>query len=125
MFNRYVLLFTCLIIRAVHLEAPNGRSTDSTIKCIRRFVSRRGKPNKYFSDCGKSFVVSNNSHQSSIANLIASKLFAAKLHLVKIEILWKFNPPASPHFGGIWERLLQIFKLSYKVIGSRTPTDEI
>ena len=126
LFSRYLLLFTCLVVRAVHLEVPNDLSTDSTINCIRRFVSRRGKPNKFISDCGKPFVGSNNSLQSSIANLRASKFFAAKLHFMKFEIVWKFNPPAGPHFGGNWERLVQILKLSlYKVIGSRTLTDEI
>ena len=100
--SRYVLLFTCLVVRAVHLEVSNDLSTDSTINCIRRFVSRRGKPNKFISDGGKSFVGSNNSLQSSIANLKASKSFAAKLHLMNVEIVWKFNPPAAPHFGGIW-----------------------
>ena len=126
LFSRYVLLFTSLFVRAVHLEVSNDLSTESTINCIRRFVSRRGKPNKFISDCGKTFVGSNNSLQSSIANLRASKSFAAKLHLMIVEIVWKFNPPAAPHVGGIWERLVQIFKLSlYKVIESRTLTDEI
>ena len=124
--SRYLLLFTCLVVRAVHLEVSNDLSTDSTINCIRRFVSRRGKPNKFISDCGKSFVGSNNSLQSSIADLKASTTFAAKLHLMNVEIVWKLNPPAAPHFGGIWERLVQIFKSSlYKVIGSRTLTGEI
>ena len=126
LFSRYVLLFTCLVVRAVYLKVSNDLSTDSTINCIKRFVSRREKPNKFISDCGKSFFGSNNSLQSSIADLRASKFFAAKLHLMKVEIVLKLNPPAAPHFGGIRERLVQIFKLSlYKVIGSRTLIDEI
>ena len=45
---------------------------------------------------------------------------------MKVEIEWNFNPPAAPHFVEIWERLVEIFKLSfYKVIGSRALTDEI
>ena len=66
---RYILLFTCLVVRAVHLEVAVDLTTDSTINCIRRFISRRGKPKRFFSDCGKSFVGSNNSLQSSIASL--------------------------------------------------------
>ena len=124
--TRYILLFTCLVVRAVHLEVAVDLTTDSTINCIRRFISRRGKPKKFFSDCGKSFVGSNNSLQSSIASLRNSQDFASHFHLMQVEIEWVFNPPAAPHFGGSWERLVQIFKLSlYKVIGSRTLSDDI
>ena len=48
LFSRYVLLFTCLVLRAVHLEVWNNLSTDQTIICIRSFVSRRGKPSNSF-----------------------------------------------------------------------------
>ena len=124
--SRYNLLFTCLVVRAVHLDVSNDLTTDSAINCIRRFISRRGKPNKFVSDCGKSFVGSNNALQSSIVELKESKLLPAKLHSMNVEIDLKLIPPAAPHFDGKWERLVQIFKLSlYKVIGSRTLTDEI
>ena len=44
---------------------------------------------------------------------------------MQVEIEWVFNPPAAPHFGGSWERLVQIFKLSlYKVIVSKTLSDD-
>ena len=43
---RYILLFTCLVVRAVHLKVAVVLTTDSTINCIRRFISRRGKPKK-------------------------------------------------------------------------------
>ena len=103
-----------------------GLDTYSSINCIRSFISRRGKPRKFFSDCGKSFVGSNKSLQSRIASLRNSHDFASHLHLMQVEIEWVFNPPAAPHFGGSWERQVQIFKLSlYKVIGSRTLSDYI
>ena len=44
--TRYVFLFTCLVVRAVNLEIAENLSTDSTMNCIRRFISRRGKPKK-------------------------------------------------------------------------------
>ena len=84
--SRYILLFACLVVRAVYLEISNDLTRDSTINCIMRFISRSGKPNKFVSDCCKSFVGSNNALQSSIAPLKESKLFAAKLHLMNVEI---------------------------------------
>ena len=76
----------CLVVRAVHLEVVVDLTTDSTINCIRRFISRRGKPKNFFSDCGKSFVGSNNSLQSIIASLRISHDSASHLHLMQVEI---------------------------------------
>ena len=71
-------------------------------------------------------IGSNNSLQSSIADLKASKNFALKLPLLVVEIVWKFNPQAAQQFGGIGKRLVHFFKLSlYMIIASRTLTDEI
>ena len=123
--TRYVLLFTCLVLRAVRLEIAENLSTDSTMNCIRRFFSCRGRPRKLLSDNAKSFVSSCSEPKKSIETLRALKEFASKLHILDIEIEWEFNPPLAPHFGGSWESLIQVFKLSlYKVIGSKTLTHE-
>ena len=103
--SRYILLFACLVVRAVHLEVSNDLTTDSTINCIRRFISRKRKPNTFLSDCGKSFVGSNDALQSSIAELKESNLFPAMLHLMNVEIGWKLNPqllPISVELGRDW-----------------------
>ena len=105
---RCILLFTCLVVSAVHLDAAVDLTTDSSINCIRHFVSRTGKPKK-FCDCGKYFIGPNTSLQSSIASLRDCQDFASHLHLMQVG-----------------ERLVQIFRLSlYKVIGSKTLSDDI
>jgi hypothetical protein len=50
--KRYGCVFTCLAIRAIHIEIAHDLSTDSFIQAVSSFVSRRGPPKELFSDNG-------------------------------------------------------------------------
>jgi len=40
----WVCLFTCLVVRAIHLEIVEDISTNQFILCLHRFIARRGTP---------------------------------------------------------------------------------
>ena len=40
----WICLFTCLAVCAVHLEMVKGLSAELFLDCVRRFISRRGRP---------------------------------------------------------------------------------
>ena len=54
--KRYGCLFTCLTMRALHIEILHSLSADSTINAIRRFISVRGCPKEIRSDNGSNFA---------------------------------------------------------------------
>ena len=43
-------------MRAVHLEVAHNLTADSLLQALRRFISRRGKPQQIYSDNGTNFV---------------------------------------------------------------------
>ena len=100
----YVAVFVCLVVKAVHLELVSDMTTETFIAALRRFISRRGRPRTISSDNGTNFVGARNKIEE-IQKLLRSTEHNGQDHnfLTKREIIWKFIPPLSPHFGGIWE----------------------
>ncbi|XP_053685846.1 uncharacterized protein LOC128735386 [Sabethes cyaneus] len=104
--KRWVCLFTCLTIRAIHLEVVASLSTDACKKAIRRFIARRGSPQVIYSDNGTNFVGANRELQEEMKR-INEELGST---FTNAHTQWRFNPPAAPHMGGCWERMVRAVK---------------
>lgn len=111
--KRYGVLFTCLSVRAIHIEIAESLSTDSCILAIRRFISRRGEPQMIMSDNGTNMKSADKELKETLKNLDEDMI---KNEMVARKITWKFIPPASPHMGGCWERMVRSFKDALKVL---------
>ncbi|XP_035205954.1 uncharacterized protein LOC118180984 [Stegodyphus dumicola] len=56
----WIVLYTCAIYRAIHLELVTSLSTETFIQSLRRFIARRGRPYVIYSDNGTNFVGTNS-----------------------------------------------------------------
>ncbi|XP_062541856.1 uncharacterized protein LOC134209850 [Armigeres subalbatus] len=120
--KRWVALFTCLTIRAVHLEVVHSLSTVSCVMAFRRFVARRGAPVEVYSDNATNFVGASRQLIEEIRGI--NKDCAATF--TNAHTTWRFNVPAAPHMGGPWERMVRSVKTGMKAIteSTRHPNDE-
>ncbi|XP_041376744.1 uncharacterized protein LOC121389206 [Gigantopelta aegis] len=69
----YGVLFTCLAIRAVHLDVSHSLDTDSCINAIRRFVARRGTVKSIQSDNGTNLVGAEREMREEIKKMEYAK----------------------------------------------------
>lgn len=107
----WVCLFTCAVYRAVHLEMTTSLSTVAFMKVLRRFVARRGRPKTIYSDRGTNFIGTENAFSRLDWTKIVEETSVQR-------IMWRFNPPTAPWWGGFWERLIGVLKgLLRKVLG--------
>ena len=111
--NVYGCLFVCMSTRACHLQLVDDLSTDHFIMALKRFIARRGRPQRMFSDNGTKFVGANNELRKCLKQLDEQRIqnFCAPK-----EIDWNFQPRSAPHFGGAWERLVHCAKKALKAV---------
>ncbi|XP_045031860.1 uncharacterized protein LOC116918548 [Daphnia magna] len=120
--NRWIALFTCLSTRAIHLEITPSMDVDSFLIAFTRFVSRRGAPTDVFSDNGTNLTAGERELREAVTRLNDVKIAG---QLARKEIRWHFSPPAVPHFGGVWERLVRSCKEALRaILGQQTVKEE-
>ena len=102
--KRWGCVYTCLNMRAVHIEKLDSLDTDSFINAFRRFMARRDTPNKVWSDNGTNFVGGCPELIKCMQELDEDKI--ARFGLER-DVEWNFNPPHASHMGGVWERQIR------------------
>lgn len=102
--KRYGVIFTCLAIRAVHLEVASSLDTDACLNAIRRFIARKGQVKEMYSGNNTNFRSADSEMRKSIKEWNFNKI---EKHLQQRGVRWNFNPPAGSHHGGSWERLIR------------------
>ncbi|XP_051172885.1 uncharacterized protein LOC127289150 [Leptopilina boulardi] len=121
--KRYGVLFTCLTVRAVHIEIAASLDTDSMLMALRRMMARRGSPKRIYSDNGTNFRGASEELKKAVRELDKNEILRQS-SAEKIE--WHFIPPASPHMGGCWERLIGSVKRTLAVtLKERAPREEV
>lgn len=116
----YLSIFVCMVVKAVHIEVVSDLSTATFLAAFQRFVSRRGIPSEVYSDCGTNFQGADKELRDLFNDPVAQEVLSGST-----PCKWHFNPPAAPHFGGLWEAAVKSAKYHLRrVIGIQRLTFE-
>ena len=104
----YIVVFTCLTTRAVHLEVVKTGQINDFVDALKRMISSKGTPTDIYSDNALIFKTLKDRLEKGDLNL-NTLLPGGKWHL---------STEAAPHTGGVWERIVGLVKKPLsKIIG--------
>ncbi|XP_029160236.1 uncharacterized protein LOC114932248 [Nylanderia fulva] len=115
----YIAVFVCFWSKAIHLEVVSDYTSEAFIAALRRFVSRRGLCAEIYSDCGTTFIGADRTLRS-LFNAATVEGQSIVLAATAQGIRWHFNPPAAPHFGGLWKAAVKSTKFHLRRVISET-----
>ena len=119
--KRYGVIFTCLAVRAIHIEVASSLETDTFILALRRFIARRGQVKRIYSDNGTNLVGGERELREAIAQWNNEKIHNC---LIQREIEWHFSPPLASHYGGTWERCIRTIRKVLNAISKEQQLDD-
>lgn len=110
----YLLLYTCLNVRAVHLDLVQSMNTSDFLLSFVKFTSLYGLPSSIYSDNAPTFgQASNILNSSSLDNPLSEFLIHNSIKHVKIPLYAAWQ-------GAAWERLIRTIKLCiFKSVGRK------
>ena len=111
----YILLYCCSLTRAVYLDLMPNQTFEELIISFKRFIARRGRPEKIYSDNAQTFQAGDK--------WLRKVMREEKIHdfLAQHHMYWQFNTSLAPWWGGQYERIVGLVKQSlYKVVGRST-----
>ena len=109
----WMALFTCYVTRAVHLDTVPDQSTLAFLRCLKRFIARRGLPRRFISDNGKTFKAASKYLDTVFKDGIVQE------HLTGLGVTWQFNVERAPWWGGAFERMVRSTKRCLKKLIGR------
>ena len=108
----YILIYTCLNIRAVYLDLVPDMTTGTFLMSFIRFCNRFTIPTHLYSDNALSFIAGGN----LLEKALTSQGFSD--HLQQSNVKHIRTPTYSPWVASNWERLLRIVKgCLFKAVG--------
>ena len=97
----WIILFTCLVTRAVYLVLTNNISAVTFLYALKELSARHSSPIQLISDNATNFTCTNR---------ILMKIKNETAQNIECKLKWDFIPVKAPWFGGIYERLIQVMK---------------
>ncbi|XP_058985262.1 uncharacterized protein LOC131805726 [Musca domestica] len=123
-YKGYIAVFICMTTKAIHLEPVSSLTSEAFLAALKRLFARRGKSSHIYSDNGTNFVGTVKHLDRDLKAAMKENNALAPI-LATEGVQWHFIPPASPHFGGIWEAAVKSMKYHLRrVIGESKLTFE-
>eukprot|EP00794_Sanderia_malayensis_P018328 gene18328-biopygen12271 len=113
----YLCLFTCLTTRAINLEIVEDLSTSTFLQAFRRHCSVFSIPQLILSDNAQTFKRAEQDLQTLLAHFDSPTI---KNALAQKRIRFLYIPARSPHWGGVYERLIGLTKSVLKKVLGRS-----
>lgn len=120
--KRYVLVYSCLTTRSLHLELIESLDSNATLRAFCNTFNLRGAPIRICTDNGTNFTGGKNIMQSCHEEWNKELL---RKRIINQPIEWHFSPAKAPHMNGAVERMVGLVKKAMKGIKKyldRTPT---
>jgi hypothetical protein len=91
-----------------HLDTVPDQSTIAFLRCLKRFVARRGLPRRFISDNGKTFKAASKYLETVFKDGLVQE------HLTGLGVTWQFNVERAPWWGGAFKGMVRSTKRCLK-----------